>query len=333
MTDDLIRFFGSAIVIVISGVCLTRCADSISELTGFGRLFIGSILLASATSLPELAVGINAVQIGEADLAVGELMGSSLINLLILAVLDLSHPARGCMLSRLSAAHALPAAVGISLTALAALAIFLGPRYSQTLLNLGPGSWAILVAYALGVRLVFYDQRVTAALTESKQSLDSPRSPFRLLKAIAGFLLATLAILLTSPTLASSAATLADHTGLGGTFVGTTLVALCTSLPELVSSLTAVRLGAFDLAIGNIFGSNSFNMALLVVLDAVQPGSLFSLVSSTHVLTALATILTTAVAIVGQLYQVEKRRFFLEPEALLVIILILCALMLIYLVK
>lgn len=130
--------------------------------------------------------------------------------------------------------------------------------------------------------------------------------------------------------LAATAAELADRSGLGGTFVGTTLVAVTTSLPELVASLTAVRLGAVDLAIGNVFGSNAFNMIMFVPLDAAYPGSLFGAVSSAHAVTAFAVIVATAITVLGQLYHAERRLPVIEPDALLVILVIGGALALVF---
>lgn len=112
--------------------------------------------------------------------------------------------------------------------------------------------------------------------------------------------------------------------------MGTTLVALTTSLPELVASLAAVRLGAVDLAIGNVFGSNAFNMIMFVPLDAVCPGSLFQAVSSAHAITAFAVIVDAAITILGQLYHAERRLPIIEPDALLVILVIGGALALVF---
>ena len=122
----------------------------------------------------------------------------------------------------------------------------------------------------------------------------------------------------------------AKATGLGRTFVGTTLVALSTSLPELVSSIAAVRLGAYDMAIGNVFGSNAFNMLLLIPLDFVQTGSLMALISSGHAITALTSILATQAAIIGQLYNVERRTRFLDPDAWLVIVTVIGGLAIVF---
>ncbi len=94
MAVATLQFVLSAAVIVAAGVALTRFGDAIADLTGLGRLIVGSILLAGATSLPELTVDISAVRFGLPDLAVGDLMGSSLFNLLILAVADLAHRSR-----------------------------------------------------------------------------------------------------------------------------------------------------------------------------------------------------------------------------------------------
>ncbi len=134
-----------------------------------------------------------------------------------------------------------------------------------------------------------------------------PAGALTLRKAILGFGISVLVILVAAPFVAESAGRLAKLTGWGGTFVGTTLVALSTSLPELVTTLAAVRMGAFDLALGNIFGSNSFNMVLLLAVDLAYPEPLLASVSATHAVTSLSTILITCVAVMGQLYHAERR--------------------------
>jgi cation:H+ antiporter len=144
--------------------------------------------------------------------------------------------------------------------------------------------------------------------------------------AITGYVVAGAIILAAAPFLAKAADDLAERSGLGGTFFGTTFVALCTSLPEVVTTIAAVRMKAFDLAIGNIFGSNCFNMLIFLPLDFVDRGSLLSSVSQTHVYTALAVIVVTIAVILGQLYPAERKKHFLEPDALMTLVLILGAL-------
>jgi len=326
----IVEFVVSAAVIVAAGVVLTRCSDTIAEITGMGRLLAGSLLLALATSLPELSVDLNAVRMGLPDLAIGDLMGSSLFNLLILGSLDIAVRSPRRMLSRASAAHALSGAVVISVTALASGAILVGPKLgSWTVAGVGVGSLAVLVAYALGVRMVFLDQRISArAAVHDAEEAGLIRPSLR--GAVLGYIGSAAVIIVTGPFLAGAAGEIAERSGLGNTFVGTTLVALCTSLPELTTTLAAVRMGALDLALGNIFGSNAFNMVLVVPLDMMHPGSLLSSVSPTHAVTGLATIVVTSVAVMGQLYQADTRKRFIEPDAALVIALVLGALGLVY---
>jgi cation:H+ antiporter len=330
MGSAVFQFVLCAAIIIVAGTVLTKCADAIAEITKLGRLLVGSIFLAGATSLPELTVDISAVRKGMPDLAVGDLMGSGLFNLLILAILDLTRSSRGRMLSRSAAAHALSGTMSVALITLAAIDIFLAERAGTIgVLNVGIGVWLILIAYVLGLRVVYYDQLL--AIEESpKTEVLMPAKHMSLSRAIAGYVGAAAVIVVTAPFLADAAGEIADHTGLGKTFVGTTLVALSTSLPELVASLTALRMGAYDLAIGNVFGSNSFNMVLLVPLDMIHSGPILAAVSPTHALTAMATVLVTAVALLGQLYKVERRLKFIEPDALAVIVLVIAALALVY---
>lgn len=326
----ILQFFALAAVVAVAGTFLTRAADSIAEFTGLGRMLVGSVLLAAATSLPELAVDIAAVRAGMADLAAGDLMGSSLMNLLILAVVDMCLRNGRKMLSREAASHALSATLAIALTALAGVAVLTaGKLPTVTFLGIGGWSWAILGAYLLGARMLFIDQRISArAAAETAAEESSPSVP--LWWPIVVFTMAAVALVAAGPQLAHVAGELSERSGWGGTFVGTTLVAVTTSLPELVASIAAVRLGAIDLAIGNTFGSNAFNMILFVPLDACHAGPLFAAVSPAHAVTALAVIVATAIAVLGQLYHGERRIPIIEPDAMLMLLVILGGLLLVF---
>lgn len=323
----ILQFLLLAAVVAGAGTALAQAADAIAEATGLGRLLVGSVLLAAATSLPELTVDVAAVRAGHADLAAGDLFGSSLMNLLILAGIDFCRRTDRKMLSREAASHALSATLAIAVTGLAGCAILTaGKLPAVTFLGIGGWSWAILVAYLLGARMLFIDQRISARLAAEEM----PEREGTIWKPAAVFLAAAAVLVATGPRLAATAAELADRSGLGGTFIGTTLVAITTSLPELVASLAAVRLGAMDLAIGNVFGSNAFNMILFVPLDAACPGSLFEMVSPAHAVTAFAVIVATAIAVLGQLYHAEQRLPVVEPDALLMILVIGGALALVF---
>lgn len=327
---SVLQFAICASIIVVAGTYLAKYADAIAESTNFGRLLIGSVLLAGATSLPELAVDISAIRMGAPDLAVGDLFGSCLANLLILAILDLMQRSSGGMLSRHAARHALSGSMSAALMTVAGIALLTAPlTENRTLLGIGPGLWILATVYIGGVRIVYLDQRVSAA--EATGDLDHiTETPRALSKALIGFTAAAVVILIVGPFMAHAAESFAKATGLGRTFVGTTLVALSTSLPEFVASLAAVRMGAHDLAIGNVFGSNAFNMLLLVPLDIAQPGSLMAALSIGHGITCLSAILATQTAIMGQLYNVEGRYRFIDPDAWLVIAIVIGGLALVF---
>jgi cation:H+ antiporter len=333
MTGPLLQFLVCAAVIVVAGSFLSKFADAIAELTGLGRLVIGSVLLAGATSLPELTVDVSAIRQGNPDLAVGDLLGSSLINMLILALLDLFTRSRGKMLSRQSAAHALSGSVAAALTAVVGIGLLTGERFAAyAILNISPFIIVLVFAYVLGVRLVYLDQRIAlrSAAEKGIEELPLPAG-MTLGKAGLGFAACALVILVAGPYLASAADDLAVQLKLGKSFVGTTLVAFFTSLPELVSMIAALQIGATDLAIGNVFGSNAFNMILFAPLDLLHTGSLFADVNATqHAITCLAAILAMLVAVMGQLYQVEARTRLIDPDAWLVIAIVVGGLALSY---
>lgn len=326
MIDPLLQFFLSAIVLVPAGIYLVKSSDQIGDSLKLGKLFVGSLLLAGATSLPELLVDVSAIQQGMPDLAVGDLLGSSLMNILILAIADLLHKNPKKMFSRASAQHALSSTISISLTVITAIFILLGPRIAMfDLVGVGLGPILIGLTYLFSLRLLYHSRPKDIPV----QALENAPGP-RLLPAIGIYLLSAVAIFIVAPYLSEAAGEIADKSGLGKTFVGTTLVAFCTSLPELVSTLTAVRMGAFDLAVGNIFGSNSFNMVLLIPLDFVYAGNLLASISPSHLLISLSVIYSTSLVAIGQLYPQEKRVRFIEPDALLVMLVILSSLFLLY---
>lgn len=334
MVEIFTKFLVSAAVIVVAGVFLTRYSDRIAEVTKLGRLLVGSVFLATATSLPELFVDLSAVRANMPNLAIGDLLGSSLFNLLILAIADLVHKGGNILFSRVSAQHALAASISVSVTAIAGVGLLLGPPLAKySIGELGLGTASIVVAYLLGLRMIYFNQSLGKVSKNSLASEGREQRRRALVRAIGGYLTASGAILLAAPFMAEAAGEIAEKTGIGTSFVGTTLVAFSTSLPEFVSTIAAVRRGAFDLALGNIFGSNAFNMILLAPLDLFYEGSLLAAASLTHVLTCFATILITSVAVMGQLYQVEKRKRLLEPDAVLIILLVVGALSGLYLLK
>jgi cation:H+ antiporter len=313
----LLAFVASGIVVVLAGTALARYADAIAEATKLGRLWVGSVLLAGATSLPELTTDISAVRFGATDLAAGDLFGSSMANMLILAVIDLLPP-RKQVLQQVAFDHALAANLAISLNALAAVLVIVRPTLS--FLWIGPGSLLLFLAYVAGTRVVYrHATRETLAALAEVPGEDA-KPPPSLRRAVLGFALAGVVVLAAAPLFAWSAKGIAEITGMGNTFVGTWLVGMATSLPELVASIAAVRMGAFDLAVGNLFGSNAINMAIFLPLDLVQPGSLFAALDPSHALSGLFAVVLMSLGLAAIVYRAKRRFAMLEPSSLLILV-------------
>jgi cation:H+ antiporter len=132
--------------------------------------------------------------------------------------------------------------------------------------------------------------------------------------------LAALVVLVAAPVVALSAKGIADETGIGQTFVGAFLLAATTSLPELVASVTAVWIGAHDLAVGNLFGSNAFNMMILFAADlASVHGPILAAVSPAQVAAGVGAILRMALALAAVVHGAEIRIRRLEPDAIAIL--------------
>jgi cation:H+ antiporter len=318
-------FFLSAAVIVYAGTKLSRYGDEIAKLTGLGGLWIGVVVMAGATSLPEIFTTVSAGWLNTPDLAAGNLFGAGMSNMLTLGLIDLLHRQKRVW-QQAALGHTLTAALAMALTGLAAFFVLL--NVNVTHVGVGLGSLTLFLLYVLGMRLVFRqedmerrqrEQDVLVGQTLVKQDAVSRRVELR--RAVIGFSLSALALLMAAPLLAWSAERIAEETGTSATFIGTSLVAITTSLPELVVAIAAVRLGAFDLAVGNLFGSNAFNMAAFLFADlAYRDGGLLNGVSSAHAFTALWSILMMNIGLMGIIYRAEKRFVLLEPDGLLMVV-------------
>lgn len=312
----ILIFLGSATVVIVASTVLAYRADAIAAVTGIGQVWIGSVLLAAATSMPELGTDISAVRFHQPNLAIGDLFGSSLANMLILAVLDLIPP-RGRVFKEATFENTLTACLAILMMAIAVVFVMARPAF--TVAGVAPESLLLPVVYLGGTRAIY---RNGIRQVEREPEPAEPRAARKSVKRpMLDFAAGAVAILLAAPVLAWSAGRIASLSGLGATFVGTWIVGLVTSLPEMVTSLTAMRIGAFDLAIGDLFGSNSFNMVLLFALDLACPGgSIFAAADPTHVISGTLGIAMTALGLASIVYRAERRYALLEPGSVLMVI-------------
>jgi cation:H+ antiporter len=321
----IVVFLLSAAVLVRAGSSLAGYADQIAERMRMSRLFVGTLMLAFATSLPELVTDITAARAGAPDLAAGDLFGSSMANMAILAVIDLLY--RGKVWPSVELGHARVAAVGIALTTIAALSIFTTSTLRIGWVGLAP----ILIAAIYVVSIAWFRRmpqlaRPGLALPENpiqKPTGWSAKASRMSLSALwVRFGTSALLILLTAPITTLSVKAIADSTGLAQTFLGAALLAVTTSLPELIASIASVRIGAYDMAVGNLFGSNVANMSVLLFADiAYTDGPILAAVSQGQLVSALGAILLMSVAvaaIVGESERTYIRK--LEPDAIVLLI-------------
>jgi len=305
-----VEFFASAAVIVFAATQLAKYGDVIAVRTRLGGMFIGLVLLAGATSLPEVLTTINAIGQGVPNLAAGNLLGSNMFNMFMLAILDLA--ARNQRILRKSALkHALSGSLAIFLIGL--VVFFILADVDIQVGWVGLDSLLLMVAYVIAARLL---QQNSAAIALAEE-IELPANFPSLLKGVLGFLAASLGLVLITPTLVRSSTGIAELTGLGTTFVGTSLVAIVTSLPEMVTTLAALKIGADDMAIGNLFGSNLFNMFALGFADLFYTqGRFLSVIDPSFLVIGMLGLLMTGMGLIGNLARLERRIFFIELDAL-----------------
>jgi len=310
-----VEFLFSAAVIVYAATQLAKHGDTIALRTGLGRLFIGLLLLAGATSLPELLTTISSLDQGVPDLAAGNLLGSNMFNMLLLAVLDMIHR-RERILRKAALKHALSGSLTVTMIAL--VTFFILADFQAQIGWVGLDRLAILLVYSIALRLIQKNDAPPGNQPKPEPLPLPPGFP-PLWQGILGFLLASAALVIVSPILVRASNQIAEITGLGASFIGTTLVATVTSLPELVTTIAAARLGADDMAIGNLFGSNMFNMAAIGLTDVFYtPGRFLGVIDPSFLVVAMLGLLMTSVALIGNLARIEKRLWIIEADALLI---------------
>lgn len=230
-------------------------ASKIADKFGIPQLVIGLTIVAMGTSLPEAAVSISAAMKGSAEITIGNVVGSNILNVLI--ILGLTAVIRTVSVQKSTIRYELPFTIGV--TALLAL---LGLTDNTVSRVEGVILWVFMIIYLI------YLLRMAkqGAPMEDVPEADANDS---LLKMIVMVVVGIVMIVWGSNITVDAATTLAKVFGMSERFIGLTIVALGTSLPELVTSVTAAIKGKSDIAVGNIVGSNIFNILFVVGTTAL----------------------------------------------------------------
>ncbi len=348
----IIVFIIAALLIVFSGLKLGDYGDALGERTGIGGGIVGLIFLALVTSLPDLTVSIsasinatimaaqdpeNALSLLKqgADLGSGNLIGSNLFNLLIFVIIDILN-GKEALFYRLSRKHILSATASLFMMGLLILGFAVNQLseifYLVPFLNCGTYILFIPVAYVWLLKLISkleksdhgldgadYQEVETATkedlLTMSSTAFYIKLAALSLIIVLSGVWLSSIGERMASPV---------ENGGLGlsASMVGTIFLAIATSLPEMVVSIAAVRIGAIDMAAGNILGSNIFNIAGLFLVDCALRGKvLLDLISQPLLVTMIMVVLMTAIVIMGLVIRSKRHLVIMGVDTFLILLL------------
>ena len=296
------QFLICSALIIAAGAHLTIYADKLADRLNVGKAWVGVVLLGLITSLPEAVTCVVSIRsLNADDLAVGNLVGSNNFNPMLIVIMDIAYR-QGSVTDAITPhrSHKISAIFAVLLTAVVALEIFF-----SGFAHLGPlsiGGALIVLFYFVGMQQVAQfsdDEKLPEALLDPKESLS---------QIWAHLFVSAVIVIGAAIHLTGAADTIAETTGLGRTFVGSIFLALVTSLPEMVVSLQALRLGALDLAIGNIFGSNMTNMFIVFLCSLVNvDGPILYDVSNAHILTALLSMILIGISWIGINSQNKKK--------------------------
>jgi cation:H+ antiporter len=304
-----LQFAVIAGAITVSGSRLSKHGDVLGEKTGMGRTWLGLVVLATVTSMPELATGVSAILwVRVPDITVGDLLGSCMFNLLILAVVDLLYPP-GPVLTAAHRGHLLAACFGVVMLGVAVMGLISPPPLTGLALgHVDLSSPVLILCYLVAMRSLFRYQRRERAVYLAEHEEVLIYEDVRLKTAAAKFIINAMVVVAAGIYLPEVAVQISQLMGWQQSVVGTVFVAAATSLPELVVTLSALRLGAVDMAVGNLFGSNLINLGILGLMGLLYAQApLLQVVSAKHVGTGVMAILMTGIAATEMMYRPQKK--------------------------
>ncbi|MCB2059365.1 MAG: sodium:calcium antiporter [Novosphingobium sp.] len=296
-----------AVAIGYAGRLLTHYGEAISRLTGLSRSWVGLVLLAAATSLPELFTGVSASAVAIApDIALGDALGSCIINLLLIVILDAMSRDEP-VYYRIDQGHILTAGFGVILLGfVGALIIVARDELDFSIGHVSVYTPFLILIYMVAMRATFLHERRRAPAPVAPD----PEASATLRGTLARYAAAAAVVAFAGGLLPFVGMEIVETTGLRTSFVGTLLIAAATSLPEAAVTIAALRRNAADMAIASLLGSNLFDILVIAIDDLAYPrGALLADVSPVHAASAFAAVIMNGIFIVALLFR-PKNRFF-----------------------
>jgi len=311
MIPVLIKFAVCTAIILYCGKRVARYGDAIAEKTGLSGLWIGVILVSIATSLPELFTGVGSILFVNApNLTVGNLFGANAYNLFNIAILDFLNKS-GPLLASISSGQLLTAILSLVplLTAVAGILLDKQAPYLY-FANISLFSALILASYIICTRIIFKFEKKQKTIKElsKEEKVLFKYDNISLKTAFARYGMAASAIALSGIWLAYIGDDLSGILDVGQNFIGNLFLGFATTLPEMAVSIAALRLGAKELAVANMLGSNLFNMTIIFFNDLFyRKGPIFAALTEKHIFTAFIVTLMTITVISGMVLKPKRK--------------------------
>ena len=317
-----------------AGTRLAAYADEISDRRRIGKAVMGLVFLAAATELPEVVTTITAALAGNARLLLANMFGGVSMQTAILSVANLF--AAGASIT-FYPRKPTPILEGVSLILLLALLqtiILIGER--AAFLHVGMGACLVAAVYLVIITMLrrFDEKDAWLAVEFPEAAGDPPVNPWPELLAriamrglVVRFLLASAVILVCGVLLVTLSEEIADQSGLGRSFIGVTILAASTSLPEVSTTIMAVRLRSYTMAISNIFGSNLIMIILLLPADILYTeGLLLAQADAIASFVIIIGIIVTAIYVIGLVVRSNRTILGIGVDSLLVLVIFLVSL-------
>ncbi len=280
-------FLASAVLVVLAGVALARYGDQVADITGWGTLWVGTILVSVATSLPELMTNITAVLIDAPGLALGNVFGADMINIFTISLVAIVFGVRNLFNNQPKDTQTL---VVVAIV-LGIIAFVFGVLRDWALGPTSVGAVVIAVGYVVGMKMVYNAGREGRAAAAEEENGDAGEPKASASRVWIGFSVAAGVVLIAAYFLAISADGIAEATGLGRSFIGVLLVSIVTTLPEASVTVAAAMRRSYGLVLGNIYGSCAFNLFVIPIAGLFFVGGpLLAEMESAHFVAAGAAV-------------------------------------------
>ena len=245
---------------------LVEGASSVASNFKVSKLLIGLTIVAFGTGAPELAVSFSSLINGSTDILIGNVIGSNIINvLLLIGIAAVIHPIK---VKKATVSKELPLLLLIS-TAL--IVLILDTNLAEAMMNTFSRADAIICLLFFGIFLYYL---ITLARKNKKEAKKVEKPKYKLGKSFLFVILGLVGVVAGSQLVVNSASAIALAVGISERIISLTIVALGTSLPELVTTVNAARKGESDLLVGNIVGSNIFNICIVLALPVAIVGGI-----------------------------------------------------------